>query len=50
MAILRESEQKFPFMATMGNMPDLPWDIMSFGPRQFKNPLFAPKKLDIANF
>ena len=53
MAILRELQEELPLMASMSNMPDVPWDIMSFCSRHMhseKNALFAPKKLNIGRF
>jgi hypothetical protein len=31
----------------MGDVPDLPRNIVPFRACQFENPLFAPKKIDI---
>jgi hypothetical protein len=53
MAILREPEEKFALMASMSDMPDITWNVMSLCSRHMhseKNGLFAPEKLNIDCF
>jgi hypothetical protein len=53
MAILGELEEELPLVASVGNMPDTPRNIMSFCSRHdflLKTCLFAGEKLDIGLF
>jgi len=53
MAILGELEEELPLMASVSNMPDVPWNEMSLCSRHMhseKNGLFAPEKLNIGLF
>ena len=53
MAILRKLEEELPLMASVSNMPDVPWDEMSLCSRHKyaeKNGLFASEKLNIGPF
>jgi hypothetical protein len=53
MAILGELEKELPLVASMGNMPDVPWNEMPFCSRYdflLKTCLFAGEKLDIGLF
>ena len=46
-AILRELEEEFPFMASMSDMPDITWNVMSFCSchRLLGNQSFCPQKI-----
>ncbi len=53
MTILREPEEKFPLMASMSDMPDITWNVMSLCSRHMhseKNGLFVLEKVNIGRF
>ena len=53
MPILRKFEKEFSLMATVCDMPDVPWNEMSFCSRHMhskKNELFTSEKLNIDPF
>jgi len=53
MAILRKLEEELPLMASVSNMPDVPWEEMSLCSGHMhskKNGLFAPQKLNMGRF
>jgi len=51
-AIFGKFKQEFPLMASMGDMPDAAWNVMSLCPSHLilNNVLFVLKKLNITPF